>query len=186
MSIALTKGRNRICKDTQGGIKKLYLAPFVKYSRKQIITDGVFLEQIPTTLFYEFKFSNNLSFSEVQNESEGGKYVDISFNIDLPGITETYAINNLMKNDYWVIYEDMIGNIRMAGLYNGVEITNISQLTGGAKTDFNGFKITMTSMQEKHSYFIEDLNKIGFATDGRLLIETIDFLLLETGQKIIL
>ena len=45
---------DRKCKSTLGGLKKIYLFPFVKYNRSQIIINGMELIEFPSTGIVEF------------------------------------------------------------------------------------------------------------------------------------
>ncbi len=200
MSIVLTQGRDRYCKESIGGVNKIWLAPFVNYFSYEIIVSGNILTEIPATVFHQFVQAGDAIFNEPQRENEGGKFHEQNISFDLPMIldgADAYFINNLMKTDYRVLFEDRNGVMRIFGLYNGVTIESINQTTGGAKPDFNGYRIIMKGEEEKQSYYVIDIDGSGAGGDdddpptegisyGFLLLETGDFLLLEDGGKIIL
>jgi hypothetical protein len=83
MEAVLVNGRLRGCKSNLGGIDKLWLFPFVKYNRSQIVTDGNILVSFPTKTIYRFNYNGNPAPSENQSENEGGKFYDLGLSFDL-------------------------------------------------------------------------------------------------------
>lgn len=160
MSCDITKHIERKCKDSQGGIKTVYLFPFVKYSRSQIVLDGQRLESFPdTTVFDWHSIASN--FSENQSFDSGSIMWDQNLTIQIPKTNLDSEIYKLANKDYRAIYIDEIGNIRILGLFNGLEAT-ISNETGQEKADFNGYKITLTGKEDNQAYFITNLEGTGF------------------------
>ena len=199
MSINLTVGRDRVCKDYIGGVEMIWIAPFVNYFAYEIVKSGNILTEIPAMAFHQLVQLGDATFSELQKENDGGKYYEqnVSFNLSIiQDGDDAYYVNNLMKKDYRVLFKDRNGLLRIMGLYNGISIESIRQTTGGAKTDFNGYEITMKGEEIYQSAFVIDTDGTGAGDDdddpttgisyGFLLLETGDFILLETGDKIIL
>ncbi len=188
MTVVLTQGRDRYCKDSISGVKEIWLTPFVSYPRYQIITDGVFLIEMPPTSFHQYVQADDANFSEPQQENEGGKFYQQNLTFALPMIldgADAYAMNNLVFRDFRVLIKDRNDNYRILGLYNGITVESIAQVTGGGKADFNGYNIIMKGEEENAAHFITDLDDAGI-TFGFLLLETGDYILLEHGGRIIL
>ena len=66
MVFTINSGRDRQCRNSLGGISKLWLFPFVKYSRSQIITNNNILVTFPNTDIYRFDFNGNPTPTENQ------------------------------------------------------------------------------------------------------------------------
>ena len=150
----------RLNKYLQGGINKIYLFPYVKYSRSQIVLDEQYLTSFPATIVYDWH-GINPNFNE-STEVVGG---DIAFNqtltFEIPRMYGASEVYKLVKQYYRAIYIDRIGNIRILGLYNGLD-TTITQETGTDKASLNGYRITMTGREDNQAYYLSDLN--GFTT----------------------
>lgn len=181
-------GHERKCKDSLGGLKKVYLFPYVKYLRSEIILNGNILVSYPDTTIYEFEVETNPNVNQTQSEDAGGKYFDINFNLDLPN-TLGYDFEKVLNKDYNIIVEDRNGKLRFLGNRNGLECTSLNYDTGSSKNTFNGLKLTFTGKEENEAWFINNLEDAGFTIFGEdefLLQEDSDFLLQENGFKIIL
>ena len=159
MSCNITEHILKACKDGQGGVNKVYLFPFVNYSRSQIGITGQKLTSFPITTIYDWdsivtNYAENTSF-------EGGDVAwGQNFTIQIPKTVVTSEVYKLVKQDYRAIYIDRLGNIRILGLYNGLEAT-INNETGTEKPDFNGYKVTFTGKEDNQAYFIDDLEAAG-------------------------
>ena len=172
----IESGRTKICKNSLGGISKLWLFPFVNYSRSQIVTNGNILTTFPTTTIYQFNFNGDPSPSETQTENEGGKFYELSLSFVLAKSTDSFNIEKLIKKDYRLIFQDRNGLFRIFGLYTGMICENITYTTGSAKSDLNGFTIDFKGQEEKGSFFINDLDDAGFFDAGE------DYRITELGE----
>ena len=92
----------------------------------------------------------------------------------------------MLKKDYRAIILDRNGKYRIVGLFNGL-ISEMTKTTGGGKSDFNGYQITMEGREIKSALFIDDLDSAGFeiSEDNFLLLENGEFVLTEDNQYII-
>lgn len=182
----IASGRNRICKNLQGGVYELFIFPFVKYSRSQIVTSGNFLTDFPETTIYPFYSLGTPTPTQQMEQDAGGKYYNQSISLEFDSYDEA---EKLLNKDYRIIFKDRLGNYRILGLYNGLESGSLNYSSGGGKTDLNGYKISFDGKEEREAFFIKDLASAGFIIDGTLpvlLQENGDFLLQENGFKIIL
>ena len=181
----LTQGRQRLCKTNTGGINKLYIAAYKQYARSEIVTNGVKLLSIPDTLFHEFNYVGNPAINETPAADKGGKYYEQNISFSLDWQYETREVEKLINKDVRMLTKDRNGIYRIYGLYAGAWIDSIDKNTGGSKSDLNGYTINIKAKEIESAYFIDDIDDIGIIF-GRLLLETSDFLMLETNDKIIL
>lgn len=159
----ITNGWNRKCKDSLGGIQKLYIFPYVKYNRSQIEVNGNILVSFPDTVIYEF-YTNTNSSSEKQTDDAGGKFYEQNLSFTLQ-----YAVENvekLINKDFRIITLDRNGVYKIYGLYNGLEGQTLNYNTGGAKTELNGYNLSFTGREENGAYYINDLSDAGFGVDA--------------------
>ena len=160
MSCNIEKHILKGCKSLQGGVNKVYLFPFVKYSRSQIVLSGQELVTFPDTMIYDWE-SSATNYSENTSFDGGSVVWDQSFTIQIPKTIVSSEVFKLVKQDYTAIYIDRIGNIRILGLFNGLE-AQINNETGQNKEDLNGYRITFTGKEDNQAYFIDDLAAVGF------------------------
>lgn len=171
--VSLTKNYFINCKSNLGGVRKLYLFPFVKYSRSLVTVVGNLLVSYPTTLIYEFEFVGNPNVDISQDENDGGKFYNNNITFDLVGLSYAVEIQKLAKKDYIIIFEDENGNKRILGLRNGLVLDSLTSSTGGAKSDLSGFNLSFKGQEEQEPYFINNLANTGFVLDNEppLIIE---------------
>ena len=158
----ISNGRQLVCKNSLGGISKLWLFPYVKYNRSQIITQSNILETFPTTTIYRFNFLGNPNPTNAQVEEDGGKCFNLGITFDLQGSNDSYNIEKLLFKDYRFITQDRNGLYVIYGLFNGVECSSLTYNSGGGKQDLNGFNLSFEGKEENGVYFIDNLEEAGF------------------------
>jgi hypothetical protein len=174
----IVSGRNLKCKDLQGGVKKVWLFPFVKYSRSQITVLNELLIKFPDSTLYEFQCIGDIGITQAMNENEGGKYYDTSFDIQIDNHIE---IMRFLNFDFRAVILDRAGNYRLLGLWNGIRCNSINKVSGSNKSDFNGFKLSFDGQEISEAPYFYDLDLI---LGDYLLQENGDYLLQENGYKI--
>ena len=154
---AITRGFNRACKNGLGGFELIYLFPFVKYSRSQIVVDNQELIQFPTTTVYPFYVvSANLN-EDVQEDKSVTQ--NLTFNaIKLEANTE---LLKLLKKDYRAIVRLRNGKYKLVGAYNGL-ISDLTSTTGASRSELSGYNITMQGLEKCKSLYFDDLQDVGF------------------------
>lgn len=161
----IENGYNRKCKDSIGGIQKIWLLKYKKYRRSQIIIDGNYLIEFPESFIYQFVSLENPNVTETQQSEEGGKYFDQSISLTFT-TTDFFDVEEYESLFFRVLIQDNNGLYRIFGLYNGMESSNIQYTTGSSKGDRNGLKIDLNGREEKGSFFITDLSDTGFIDNG--------------------
>lgn len=182
MACGITTSINRSCKNRQGGINKVYLFPFVKYSRSQIVTTGLVLDSFPSTVIYEFEVVPTASFDQKMNEEDAGKYYEQSITLQFLRIDTTILLQKFLKKDYRMIIEDNNGNLRMLGAYNGLTAESLDSTTGGGKSDFSGITISFTGKEKTEALFLDELLIPDIVVPEYLLLEDGTFILLEDAN----
>lgn len=186
----IISGYTRKCKDSVGGIRKVWLCKYVKYSRSQIITYGNILVLFPDTFIYSFHSVEASNASESMEQTDGGKFFNQSISLTFQG-ADPKEIELLQNIDFRILYLDNNGIYKIFGLRNGMEAGTITYETGSSKNSLNGFKITFTGKEREESVFVEDLEDVGFIEEGvitehNLLLQNEDFFMLENNDNLIL
>lgn len=158
MSYGISQNIDKLCKDLQGGVYTVYLFPYVRYSRKQITIAGQKVTVFPSTDIYE-TYSTSTNYNE-NTEVEGGDIAwNQSFTLQFPKTTVLSEIYKLPKTLYRAVYVDRLGNIRILGLWNGLE-ASVTNETGSDKESLNGYKVTFTGKENNQAYFLDSLQVI--------------------------
>lgn len=184
MSCALTRGRTEPCRDNIGGVKFVYLFPFVDYSYNQIEgTRGVEITSFPETTLYKYEVVNG-NFSEtITNDENGISYAqNLSFTLFKQNLATTTELDLMTNIDLRYMVEFNDGSLKMGGVYNGARLDTYTIDSGGSKNSLNGYNLTFSSDEQYASPFVIDIGVF----NGYLLLETSFNYLLEDSNKIIL
>lgn len=163
--VSITQGRGGTCKNGIGGLSKVYLFPYVKYLRSEIILNNNVLITYPDTTIYEFELNNDPSLTQSQSEENGSKFFDLSITLELENENPN-TFKSILNKDYNIIVKDRNNNFRFLGNRNGLECTSLDFTTGSGKQDFSGVKLEFDGKEEKEAWFINNLEAAGFTIFG--------------------
>jgi len=164
MACDLTQGRLEPCKDSVGGIYKIYFIDFgtlgaVTKGTDDEITD---LDGTFTAFAYEVK-SDDTNFEQSINSSReaGTSFFEQTVNLSLKQLEKSMhkELKLLTYSRPHVVVEDRNGNAFLAGLNRGLEVTGGSIVTGGAMGDKSGYDLTFTGQEALPANFIEGATK---------------------------
>ena len=111
--ISLTSGKSRGCKDSLGGINKIYLFKYIKYAKSLIVVNDLVLTSFPATDIYEFYVDSNPSFDNKGQEDAGGKFYNENISLEFVGINLYNEFEKFLKFDFRMIILDNNGVYRM-------------------------------------------------------------------------
>ena len=161
------------CKDTQGGIKEFYLAPYQKWTKSEITLSDAALNLIPENYFYDvvlgsipstyfYKFECNGTYNQDSSSENGAVFFNHTVEMQVLS-TEYYkpfSTLNFTKQYYRVIAKTNNDQFIIFGLYNGLE-AKMTNASGGSKAEFNGFNISFSGKEKDTGYLIENLEDAG-------------------------
>jgi len=153
MVFALTQGRIKGCKNTIGGIKNVYLAPYRKVLRSQIVFDGVNLTTFPQTFIYKFELVSVDVFTQSGEEENGSKFYNQQLELTFNKITafDNLQFQKLLRKDYWIVVEDKNGNFFLMGFRNGILCEKLDKGTD------QQYKLSFSGQEEELAPFCETL-----------------------------
>ena len=153
----VAKGRKLPCKDQKGGIKALYFANYDAYGFTIANSIVTALGNLAEVFKWEVKGSAN-TFTQTANVSRdnGTSFISQVVSATLPTLdAETQQeLTLLMWGRPIVFVEDYNGNITLAGVDNGMEMTTGSIATGGASGDLSGYTIELTGEEKTGAPFL--------------------------------
>lgn len=161
MACTLSLGRKEPCKDVVGGIRAVYFTDFG--SLGAVTYDATDTDVIDTfgddPSFYQYEVKGTSSFTQnIQSNRENGTTA-------FEQVLEL-TLHKLSKEDHkelkilafgrpHVLVEDYNGNVFVAGLEHGMEVTGGTIVTGAAMGDLSGYTLTLTGMERKPANFIQ-------------------------------
>jgi len=169
MACDIAIGRLEPCKDSVGGINAVY---FVNYGDLGAITydstDTDVIDSVAgTPSAYKFDVRGNSTYTEnIQSSRENGTTMfEQVLELSLKKLTKEdhKTIKLLSFGRPHVIIEDNNGNLLLAGLEHGADVTGGTVVTGGAMGDMSGYTLSFTGMEKTPANFIDgDLAAAGF------------------------
>lgn len=152
MACLLTTGRTEPCRDAVGGLKALYLLDFVEDSF-DVSDDGV-ARAIDAGIIDVYKYdllADGNTFVEsggAPDESTGTSVVTQTGTAVLKkqDVATANEINILKKARPVAVWKFRDGTYKVQGISDGTVIS-VETASGGAKADFNGYTLTLTSTE---------------------------------------
>ena len=154
----LTTGVAIRCKNSNGGLRKVYLASFDSLGTATKDSDDAVTGFSGSPSWYEYDLvgsANTYSETFASNEDAGTSTSEQTLTIQLPKLDK--RTSKELKLILWgrphVVVEDNNGNQFVVGLENGVT-GSIDAGTGGAMSDLNGYTLTLTGREKEFASFL--------------------------------
>jgi len=148
MACDLTAGRLKACRQSLGGLGKLYLFNFVEDPFTVVAGVATAINPLLTTVFeYELEGDGNNVAENMPPDRNTGTAVNTqTTTIVLKKIDATTSAQmNLLAYGFpMAVVKDRNGIYHAIGIDDGIDFT-VAQSTGGAKTELNGYTLTGVS-----------------------------------------
>ena len=169
MSCNLSLFRTEPCKDSVGGLDKVY---FVNYGTMGDITyDSTNADSIEavsgTPSAYEYDIKGTSSFTQnIQSSRENGTTAFeqvLELSLHKLSVADHKELKLLSWGRPHVIVKDNNGNYFLGGLEHGMDVSGGTVVTGGAMGDLSGYTLTLTGMEKVPANFLDaDPTTTGF------------------------
>ncbi len=153
---AITRNIARPCKDLQGGVKRVYLLPYAKYSRSQIVIEDQSLISIAGSDLYEV-YSSATDFTQSTTLEGGAVSYKQTFSLEIPKTEVGSQVHRFVKQDYRIIFQDNNGNWRILGLFNGLTVSYVNT-TGSDKASASGYSLSFEGLETMQALYLEGFN----------------------------
>ena len=178
MACGLTlAGRNLGCKDSLGGIKKIYIAQFAEGMWEDIASGSVTgLSGTNTASFYQYEMnrgSGSMNQTITASIENGTVFYDqaLTANFTKLEASDITELQNITKGRMSVLVQDNNGNWFIMGHKRGVEASGGVVQTGTASGDLNGFTIEMNAQEVAPAPFLAIDATTGEPSDTDITIE---------------
>ena len=162
MACSLTlAGRGVGCKDALGGIKRIYIAPWVEGMWVDIASGAVTgLSGTNTATFKTYDMnrgSGSLNQTITASIENGTVFFDqaLTANFSKLAAADITELTNVTKGRMSVLVEDNNGNWFIMGHSRGVEASGGVVQTGTASGDLNGFTLEMNAQEVAAAPFLD-------------------------------
>lgn len=151
MACLLTSGRTEPCRDAIGGLKALYLFDFVEDSFTVSAGEATAIDAGITDVYKYDLLADGNTFVEsggAPDESTGTSVVTQTGTAVLKkqDVKTANEINILKSARPVAVWKFRDGTYKVQGLSDGTVIS-VETASGGAKADFNGYTLTLTSTE---------------------------------------
>lgn len=164
--------RLRPCKGEVPDVKNIYIEPFVKYSRSEIIKNKVRLFDFPKTFFNKLELTSKPSFNQSMSIDKGSVSYTQTLSATFGHSTEfdNWNFQKMAQQDLFVLVEFYNKSFVLMGLLNGAAMTkhdlnekHLTSVTFEAKetclahyvTDIIGTKLVLV---DEYNYVFQDNN----------------------------
>ena len=169
MACDISRGRLEPCKNSIGGLKAVY---FVNFGDLGAITydidDTDVIDSIDGTPdAYKYDLKGDSTYEETINSDRntGTSFFTQTLTLNLKKLTKAdhKELKLLIHGRTHVIVEDNNGNLFIAGLTRGMDVTGGSITTGAALGDMSGYSLTLEGEEPVPANFLGvSLNGVGF------------------------
>ncbi len=155
----LTRGRKEPCKDNIGGIRELNLMTYVEHDVRAIVGyRNLLITSFPVTQVYKYE-GQEKRFDETYNE-DGYYEQELNIRLVKQDLSTSQLLLILSKSRVRATITDYLGKTRIAGLVNGLD-AEIKAISGGQKSDFVGYEVRLTGLEELKAPYVESLEDLG-------------------------
>ena len=162
MSCEILSGRQDFsCKTSVGGLKNIYILQGFDAQLKanSTIANSIMTATTSANTVYKFELLNDGNTFSEENEVSRSTGTSL-FNpqgaivIKRQDASTQTLLETLSKMRSQIIIEDHNGNLRIAGLENGVDF-QISTQSGGAMADLNGYNLTFSGKEKNMAVYVQ-------------------------------
>lgn len=164
MACNLTTGRTEPCKDSVGGLTKVYFVDFedftidgVSYVSTTDAIDAITAADTTITAYqYDLKGTSSFEQTITSSRENGTTFYDQNLTLQFKKLDSAThdEIALLAVARPHVFVEDNNGNIFAAGLEFGMDVNGGTVVTGAAMGDLSGYTLTLQGMEKKPANFL--------------------------------
>lgn len=154
-SCVITAGRERVCKNSVGGAKTLFLAEYDNFDSSVEYNGSGEISDLPIVTVYRFEVDPSASSLQLVSTINGSPENGTTFfeqvitaRFKKLSNTDTRAFANIAVSQLVAFVLDNNGNLLCCGIVNGCDVTAGENMnTGNAMGDMSGYTITLTARE---------------------------------------
>ena len=160
--------RSRQCSNSQGGVSKLYIMPFVDYLESEITVVNNMLVSFPFSTIYDLN-AININYN-LDGKEDKDIYYDEKVSFQIKKLLETDNFREFIQQDYRIIIKDNNGKFRLLGLRNGLK-GEYKEDVGTNRNEFNGDALNSRGKEKFSAPYLNDLSFFNIMPIEGLLLQ---------------
>lgn len=155
----ITSGRTEPCNDSIGGIDRVYVIPYIEDGFTIAAGEVTAIDAAITEAFqYDLRADANIvTIDGTSDENTGVSLFTETLTVALKKLDKDTGVQVelMQKGLHYVIARHRQGGYQLLGSLDGARVTASNNVTGGARTDFNGYNLTFTSFAKISAPFLD-------------------------------
>ena len=159
MACPVTSGRTEPCNDSIGGIDAFFAIPYIEDGFTIAAGEVTGIDAAITEAFkFELRADGNIFTSDGTSDENAGvtTYAEsLSVVLKKQDKDSSVQVDLLHKGLHYFIVKNRNGGYQLMGSLDGARVTSSNTTSGGARTDFNGYNLTATSVASIEAPFLD-------------------------------
>ena len=160
MSCDISRGRLEPCKDSVGGLNAVYFINKGGITAGYDVTDTDVIDNLGTPTAYKFDIKGGSTYTEniTSSRENGTTTFEQVLELQLTKLTKEdhKTVKLLAYGSPHVLIEDNNGNVFVAGLEHGLDVSGGTIVSGAAMGDMSGYTLTFSGMEKAPANFVKD------------------------------
>ena len=172
MSCDISRGRLEPCKDSVGGLNAVYFINKGGITAGYDVTDTDVIDDLGSPTAYKFDIKGGSTYTEniTSSRENGTTTFEQVLELQLTKLTKEdhKTVKLLAYGSPHILIEDNNGNVFVAGLEHGLDVSGGTIVSGAAMGDMSGYTLTFSGMEKAPANFLGDtISAVGFSvTEG--------------------
>jgi len=160
MSCDISRGRLEPCKDSVGGLNAVYFINKGGITAGYDVTDTDVIDDLGSPTAYKFDIKGGSTYTEniTSSRENGTTTFEQVLELQLTKLTKEdhKTVKLLAYGSPHVLIEDNNGNVFVAGLEHGLDVSGGTIVSGAAMGDMSGYTLTFSGMEKAPANFVKD------------------------------
>lgn len=160
MSCDISRGRLEPCKDSVGGLNAVYFINKGGITAGYDVTDTDVIDDLGSPTAYKFDIKGGSTYTEniTSSRENGTTTFEQVLELQLKKLTKEdhKTVKLLAYGSPHVLIEDNNGNVFVAGLEHGLDVSGGTIVSGAAMGDMSGYTLTFSGMEKAPANFVKD------------------------------
>jgi len=159
MSCDISRGRIEPCKDSVGGLNAVY---FINKGGISATVDAStdIIDDLGSPTAYKFDIKGGSTYTEniTSSRENGTTTFEQVLELQLTKLTKEdhKTVKLLAYGSPHILIEDNNGNVFVAGLEHGLDVSGGTIVSGAAMGDMSGYTLTFSGMEKAPANFVKD------------------------------
>ena len=160
MSCDISRGRLEPCKDSVGGLNAVYFINKGGITAGYDVTDTDVIDDLGSPTAYKFDIKGGSTYTEniTSSRENGTTTFEQVLELQLTKLTKEdhKTVKLLAYGSPHILIEDNNGNVFVAGLEHGLDVSGGTIVSGAAMGDMSGYTLTFSGMEKAPANFVKD------------------------------